>query len=201
MIVTLPLVAAEAAAQSADDTADPAWSFSVGVYTYVLPDEGNYAQPTFTADRSALHLEARYNYEATETGSLWAGYNLGGGDRVAWELTPMIGGVFGTTNGVAPGYKASLSWWKLEAYSEGEYVFATEAEERFAYNWSEVAIAPVEWLRAGVVAQRTRAYDAERDIQRGPFVGASFKGIDSAVYLFNPDDDKPTVVVAVTWSF
>jgi hypothetical protein len=112
----------------------------------------------------------------------------------------MLGGVVGQTNGVAPGYKASLSWWKLEAYSEGEYVFATVAEERFAYNWSEVTIAPAEWLRAGMVTQRTRAYDAERDVQRGPFVGTSFKGIDGALYLFNPDDE-PTVVVSVAWSF
>ena len=37
----------------------------------------------------------------------------------------MIGGVFGDTTGVAPGYKGSLSWWKLELYSEGEYVFDT----------------------------------------------------------------------------
>ena len=37
----------------------------------------------------------------------------------------MLGGVFGETTGVAPGYKGSLSWWKLELYSEGEYVFDT----------------------------------------------------------------------------
>ena len=39
----------------------------------------------------------------------------------------MIGGVFGDTTGIAPGYKGSLSWWKLELYSEGEYVFDTGA--------------------------------------------------------------------------
>ena len=32
------------------------------------------AAPTFTADHKWTHLEARYNYEATHTASLWFGY-------------------------------------------------------------------------------------------------------------------------------
>ena len=77
-------------------------------------------QPTFTADRDWLHLEARYNYEALDTGSAWVGYNFSGGETVTWELTPMLGAVFGATDGIAPGYKGSLGWKKLELYSEGE---------------------------------------------------------------------------------
>src|SRR6185436_20186574 len=78
-----------------DEPDDNAWSFSASAYTYLVPDSGNYAQPTFTAARGWLHLEARYNYEALDTGSAWVGYNFGGGDTLAWELTPMVGGVFG----------------------------------------------------------------------------------------------------------
>ena len=40
---------------------------------------------------------ARYNYENLETGSVWVGYNLSGGEKLEWELTPMLGGVFGNT--------------------------------------------------------------------------------------------------------
>jgi hypothetical protein len=52
---------------------EKAWSFSASVYTYLVPDDRDYAQPTLTADRGWLHLEARYNYEAPETGSAWIG--------------------------------------------------------------------------------------------------------------------------------
>jgi hypothetical protein len=38
----------------------------------------------------------------------------------------MLGGVFGKTNGIAPGYSGTLDWWKLRLYSEGEYVFDAE---------------------------------------------------------------------------
>ena len=178
------------------------WSFSASAYTYILPDSGNYAQPTFTADRGWLHLEARYNYEALDTGSAWIGYNFGGGERLAWELTPMLGGVFGDTTGVAPGYKGSLSWWKLELYSEGELVFDTDdSSDSFFYNWSELALAPVDWFRFGLVTQRTRAYESDRDIQRGALAGLTYKNVDLSAYFFNPDDDKPTFVIAVGLSF
>ena len=136
-----------------------AWSFSASAYGYLVPDDRDYVQPTITADRSWLHLEARYNYEALDTGSAWVGYNFGGGEKLAWEFTPMLGGVFGDTTGIAPGYKGSLSWWKLELYSEGEYVFDTrDSSESFFYNWSELSVSP-RWTGSsvGLVTQRTRA--------------------------------------------
>ena len=199
-VLVLGLLVASANAQ-AQATPEP-WSFSAAAYTYIVPDDDNYVQPTVTADRGWLHLEARYNYEALETGSAWFGVNFGGGETVAWELTPMIGGIFGDTSGVAPGYKGSVSWWKLELYSEGEQVFdSDDSSDSFFYNWSELSLSPVDWFRFGLVTQRTRAYDTERDIQRGVLVGVTYKRLDVNAYLFNPDDEDPTVVIAVGVSF
>jgi len=182
--------------------AEHEWVFSASVYTYIVPEGDDYAQPTVTADRGWLHLEARYNYEALETGSTWVGYNFAGGEKLAWEITPMIGGVFGDLYGIAPGYKGSLSWWKLELYSEGEYVFDTgDSSESFFYNWSELTLSPVEWCRFGLVTQRTHVYQTDSDIQRGLLVGFSYKKVDLTTYVFNPDDSKPTWVVAVAVNF
>ena len=178
------------------------WTFSAVVSGYQVPDDRIYPQPTLTADRGWLHLEARYNYEDIDTGSAWVGYNLGGGEKVAWELTPMFGGVFGNVSAVAPGYRGSVSWRRLEFYSEGEYVFGSkDAEERFFYNWSELTVAPADWWRVGLATQRTRAYAADREIQRGLVAGFSYRNFDSAVYFFNPDDDFSVVVATVTFDF
>lgn len=178
------------------------WSFSASVYTYFVPDDHDYAQPTITADRDWLHLEARYNYEDSETASVWVGYNFGGGEKLAWEFTPMLGGVFGDTTGIAPGYKGSLSWWKLELYSEGEYVFDTdESSDSFFYTWSELTLAPVDWFRFGLVVQRTKLYETDLDIQRGFLVGFSYKQVDLTTCVFNPDESKPTLVVALAINF
>ena len=66
---------------------DEAWSLTASAYTYFVPDSANYVQPTFTADRGRLHLEARYNYEAIQAGSAWVGYNFSGGETLAWTFT------------------------------------------------------------------------------------------------------------------
>jgi hypothetical protein len=167
-----------------------------------VPDSRDYVQPTITADRGWLHLEARYNYENLETGSAWVGYNFSGGNKLAWKFTPMLGGVFGNTTGIAPGYNGSLSWWKLELYSEGEFVVDTgDSSGNFFYNWSELSLAPVDWFRFGLAAQRTRAYQTDRDIQRGVLVGFSYKQVSFTTYVFNPDESKPTLVLAVGLTF
>jgi hypothetical protein len=195
------LASTHALAQTTSPTSS-AWSFSAAAYSYFVPDAGNYVQPTFTADRGWLHLEGRYHYEALDTGSAWIGYNFSGGDTLSWELTPMFGAVFGDTAGVAPGYKGSLGWWKLEFYSEGEYVFdAGDSADSFFYNWSELTLAPADQFRFGLVTQRTRVWESDRDIQRGLLLGVTYQNLDVSAYVFNPDDEDPTFVVAVALSF
>ena len=107
-------------------------------------------------------------------------------ETVPERLRPMIGGVFGDTTGIAPGYKGSLTWRKLELYSEGEYVFDTgSTSDSFFYNWSELTLAPVEWFRFGLVTQRTRVYKTDRDTQRG-------HSVDPArVEIVLVDDPRP----------
>ena len=181
----------------------PTWVVSLSAYAYFVPDSPNYVMPIVTVDHEALHLEARYNYEDLITGSVWAGYNLSGGAELTWELTPMLGGVFGNVNGIAPGLKGSLGWWKLELYSEGEYVFDLgDSSGNFFYNWSELTIAPWEWFRFGLVTQRTRVYAAKREIQRGLLAGLTYHQVASVTfYVLNPDDSEPILIFAAGLSF
>jgi hypothetical protein len=179
-----------------------AWSFSASAFTYLVPESREYVQPTIAADRRSLHLEARYNYEALDTVSTWIGYNFSFGDKLALEFTPMLGGVFGDTYGVAPGYKFALSWWKLELSGEGEYLFNTDGwSDSFFYTWSELALAPVDWFRFGLAVQRTKVYHTDFEVQRGFLVGLSYKKVDFTTYVFDPDASRPTIVLGVGISF
>jgi hypothetical protein len=199
------VAAAPAQVAPAESATPRMWEFSAGAMVYFLPaslETDDFVLPTVTADRGWLHLEARYNYEAIGAGSAWFGVNFGGGRNVTWTLTPMIGAVFGSTDGVAPGYRGSLAWRRLELSSEGEYVFdAANSEDSFFYNWSELTYAPAEWFRFGVATQRTRLYQTEHDIQRGLIVGFTWNWLDLAGYLFNPDDSKPVVLVSARVTF
>ena len=197
-----PPVTAAAPPAPAAAPAAKTWSFSAAANIYVVPDGSDYVQPAVTADRDWLHLEGRFNYEDRDTGSAWVGYNFSVGETVTLEFTPMIGAVLGATDGIAPGYRGSLGWGMLQVYSETEYVFDTdESDDSFLYTWSELTFAPADWCRFGLVVQRTKAYDTQFDIQRGFFVGFSYRRAAVTAYVFNPDADKPSVVVAVVLSF
>ncbi|HZE98477.1 MAG TPA: hypothetical protein VE981_15700 [Planctomycetota bacterium] len=165
------------------------WEFYASVYAYRLREDRDYLQPTFTADRGLLHLEVRYNYEDQDTGSAWIGANLGIGEEVRFDATPMLGAVLGQTAGIAPGLKATLTWWKLELYAEAEYVFHFhDHHDNFFYMWSEATISPWEWLQVGLVTQRTRVYDNDRDIQRGLLARLKLGHVDITAAYFNPDE-------------
>jgi len=178
------------------------WSFTASVYGYLVPESRDYVNPNFTADYDRLHLEARYNYEALETGSLWVGYKFSVGEKLVFEFTPMLGGVFGNLTGIAPGYNLALSFKRFELSSQSEYVFdAADSSGNFFYTWSELTYAPVQWLRAGLAIQRTKAYKSELDIQRGFLVGVSYKKVDLTTYVFNLGWTDPTIVLAMGYNF
>ena len=163
------------------------WQYSLTLDGY-LPASGEaYATPTFTADHKWLHLEARYNDEDLRTGSLWVGYNFAWGEKWQFEVTPMIGGVFGRTNGIAPGCEASLTWKKLNFSLSNEYVFdATSKSGNFYYSWPQVTYQALNWLRVGAVAQHTKYYQMETTIERGFLVGFDYKRYQFTTYVLNP---------------
>jgi hypothetical protein len=107
----------------ADETAESEWECSLSTSTYLVQHGRDYVNPNLVADRGWLHLEARYNYEAIKTGSLWLGYNFSFGKQLAFEVTPMFGGVFGDITGIAPGYTISISYEPIEFFTQGEYFF------------------------------------------------------------------------------
>jgi hypothetical protein len=184
------------------DAAKNPWAYSLTVDGYIIPDSQSYVDPVFTADRNWLHLEARYNYENLQTGSLWAGYNLSAGKGLVLNVTPMIGGVFGRINGIAPGCEASLAYKKIELSISNEYVFdTTHKSGNFYYSWPQLTYSPVDWFRVGLVAQRTKAFHTNLDTQRGFLVGVSHKKWEFTTYIFNAGFTDPTVVLEAGVSF
>ena len=133
---------------------------------------------------------------------MWIGYNFSFGQRAVFEVTPMVGGVFGNTNGIAPGYQASLRYKRLVLSSSGEYVFDTTGRNgSFFYSWPQLTYSPTDWFHAGLVAQRTKTYHTGFDTQRGFLLGFSHKRAEFTSFVFNPGWSDPTVVVEMHWSF
>ena len=178
------------------------WALSLITSGYIVPDAQSYVSPDFSADRGWLHLEARYNNEALETGSLWAGYNFSVGKKLVLDATPMVGAVFGNLNGVAPGYLLTLTYKRIQLYSQGEYVFDTQNRGgSYFYCWNQITYSPLKWLEVGLVSQRTRVYQTSLDVQRGLLISFTYKRVNFTTNLFNFGWTTPTEVLSLGLTF
>lgn len=211
LVVVVGLATAATAAWPADElpsgrrasrAARPDWEFGLTAYPTFVRNGENYTSAIAAADRGPLHLEARYNYESIGARSVFAGWTFAGGEGLTWELTPLLGGVWGTPRGVVPGVELTLAWGKLDFYLEGEYVRSgVDVRDSYLYAWSELGYRPLQWLRIGLAGQRTNAYASARDIQRGPFAQLTWQRLTIGGYWFNPGSSEQIVVGMIGVTF
>ncbi|RPH68963.1 MAG: hypothetical protein EHM78_16985 [Myxococcaceae bacterium] len=177
------------------------WSFGAGFSWYFVPDQ-NFGVVTATADHGPIHLEARYNYEAKRTASTFVGWNFEFGERVTVGLTPIVGCMFGEAGGPIVGLELALGWGPLSFSSQAEWVFDVQNDTGgFVYVWSELDVRPWEWLRAGMVIQRTRVFHTAREVVFGPLLGVTVWKLDLTAYWFQPGGIDQFFVASVGVSF
>ena len=136
------------------------------------------------------------------TSAAIVGWKFSGGDTVTYEVTPIAGVLFGATHAGIAGVEASVAYRAVDLYVEAEYVDDRhDHANRYVYAWSELGFRPLEWLRIGIVGQRTHLVHTGREIQRGPFVQFAFGNASLAVYAFNPDGASRYTVISFAASF
>jgi len=196
------VAAEEGAGRRAAPPDKPSWEFALTAYPTDVRGGDNYTSGIGVADRGPLHLEARYNYESVGARSAFVGWTFSGGDAITWEVTPLLGGAWGSIHAFIPAVEASVSWRQFDFYVEAESVRDNhEHSDSYWYAWSEVGFRPAEWLRFGLVAQRTRAYGGERDIQRGPFAQLTWRRVTLGGFWFNPGSKDQVFVASLGVAF
>lgn len=185
--------------QLQSENSDPMgeWSLDFNFQQYFLPDESDIGTPVVSLYYNNFLLEGRYNYEARDSGSVWLGRAFSYEQIVELEIIPMLGVVFGSSKGVAPGLKFDASWKFLNLYSEAEYVFDTESQhDNFFYSWSELTVGLLDWLRVGIVGTRTRLYDTSVVLDRGPLVKVELEPVTLSGTVLNIDSDEVFILGA-----
>ena len=130
------------------------------------------------------------------------GYKFAAAKKLVLDVTPMIGGVFGRTNGIAPGCEASLTYKQIQISISNEYVFdTTHKSGNSYYSWPQLTYSPADWFRVGAVGQHTKAFHTNLDVQRGFLVGLSRKQWEFTTYVFNLGFTQPSVVLEVGVNF
>ena len=186
----------------ASPVAKASWEFAITAYPTNVRGGENYTSAIAVADRGPLHLEARYNYESVGARSAFVGWTFSGEEVVSWELTPLLGGAWGTTQAFVPALEASVAWKQFDFYIEAEYVRdSNQRTDSYFYAWSELGFRPVDWLRVGIAGQRTRTYSNERDIQRGPFAQVTWGPVTIGGYWFNPGSIDQVFVGMISATF
>lgn len=160
---------------------------TVSGYYYSIPRYDDQLVFIGTADVEKWHLEGRYNYEDVRTGAVFGGYTFSTNGWLKADFTPMLGFVFGNSDGVAPGLEMDLSYKKFGFYSESEYmIYYHGYTNNFIYTWNELTYNAFKNFDAGISIQRTLLYETKFDIQRGAFVRYDFWKLSAGVYYFNP---------------
>jgi len=197
------LLPAASVAQGAAPRGEAApWALGASLSWYFIHDEQNFGLVTATADHGPLHLEARYNYEALRTASAFLGWNFEFGETVKLQLTPILGCMFGDAGGPILGLELALGWGPLSFSSQGEWVTDIQGGTGgFVYVWSELDVRPWEWLRAGMVVQRTRVFHTAREVVLGPLLGVTFWKLDLTAYWFQPGGIDEFFVASIGVSF
>jgi hypothetical protein len=196
--VTLATSCIAIGAEPAPDA--PVLSASITGLYYAMRDEPDFGVGVAAINRGPLRFEARYNYEARASTSAFIGWKFAGGDPVAFEVTPIAGALFGATHAAIVGVEASVAYRAFDAYVEAEHVDGHDTDAYF-YIWSEIGFRPVEWLRVGLVGQRTRIVHNDRDLQRGAFVQATIGRVTVGLFAFNPDASSRYTILSVGTAF
>jgi hypothetical protein len=180
----------------------PEWEFALTAYPTQPRGGDTTTSAIAAADRGPLHLEGRYGYEAKDARSAFAGWTFSGGDQLAWELTPIVGGGWGPLHAFIPGFEASLAWGRFDVYTEAELVRDRDTHENdYNYSWNELGFKAMEHVRLGLAGQRTRSYGVDREFQRGPFVQLSWKRATLGAFWFNPGSHEQVFVGAIGVAF
>ena len=200
-ITTLARAAEPSASRATTDAAPRAWAFELTAYPTAVRGGEDYTSVIAAADRGALHLEARYNYESIGARSAYVGWTFSGGDALSWQVTPIAGGAWGTTKSFVAGFEASLAWRSVDFYIEAEYVPTRSREDSYTYAWSELGWRAAPWLRVGLAGQRTRARGSDSDFQRGPFLQVTWRALTLGGYWFDPGGSDQVFMGAIGVSF
>lgn len=180
----------------------PPWEFAITAFPTTVRGGDSYTSSIATADRGSLHFEARYNYESVGARSAFVGWTFSGGEQIKWSVTPLLGGAWGVIRAFVPGVEVNVSWGRVDAYIEAEYVRdRKDGNNSYFYSWNELGYRATELFRFGVAGQRTRTHGNGRDIQRGPFAQLTWRRVTIGGYWFNPGSDEQVFVGSLGLAF
>jgi len=175
-----------------------------GIYTTVQWSAGEPAvvTPQFWVYIGDYYLEARYNYENLETASLYFGHSFSFGKNASIELTPLLGGVVGATNGISPGFNFNLEYKSFVTSTQCQYTFdLKDFPGSFFWDWTNFSFNFSDHFGMGGGMQLFIPQSGEKNISAGPMIVLGYKRLSLEMYVYNFWERQPTYAVGLVYDF
>jgi hypothetical protein len=139
------------------------------------------------------YYEARADYEAINSASLYFGKTFRKKGPLSYSITPIAGLVAGSFNGGSVGANVALDYRKLSFSSQAQYTFSIENRAtNFTYSWSDLTYKIKRWMSAGFSVQQTRG-----QFEKGILIQGLYKNLRIPLYVFNPATSERYFVLGV----
>lgn len=172
---------------------------SVEQYYYLEKDKALLWGPiVHYQSASNWYAEARYNYEASNSVSLYTGRTFSHEGNLSYSATPMVGGVAGDYKGMSMGLNMAVDYKSVFFSSQSQYTMGMgDEDEDFVFAWSELGYQVCSWLYGGVSAQHTYERLTGVVFEPGIFLGVEVGRWSFPVYGFASGDNNSFFVVGI----
>jgi hypothetical protein len=174
--------------------------YQAGLEQYVYMDKNaiSYTPVIWYQANSNWYAEARYNYDAEKTLSLYAGKTFEKQSKVSYSFSTMAGILMGQFNGGAIAVNTELEYKKIFLSLQSQYTFSIKyPHTNFIYNWGDIGYTYSSVFSAGISIQQTALCASVLD--RGLFVKAQFGHWTLPLYVFNPERNERFAVLGLNF--
>lgn len=148
------------------------------------------------------YVEGRYNYEAAQAYSLYAGRTFEKDGEFSYSISPIAGIVRGSFEGYSAGLNFEAEYKKYFVASQSQYTInAKTRNQNFAYSWTDVTYKICEAVSAGFSFQHTKVRDDKMITERGVLLKVSTGKWSVPVYLFNPFKTQPYFMLGLNYEW
>ncbi|MES1223335.1 MAG: hypothetical protein ABUT20_48015 [Bacteroidota bacterium] len=147
------------------------------------------------------YAEIRYNYEADQTLSVFAGKSFYGGNKITYSITPLVGISAGLFSGASFATNADVEWDNFYFSSQSQFSRSFKKEiPDFFFTWSEAGYNISPNIFAGLALQYTRQL-ASNEAEPGIMAGINFKNFSIPFYVFKPFHSGGYFVLGLNYEY
>ena len=148
------------------------------------------------------YMEARYNYEALNSFSLYYGKTFEKTAPVSYQVSPILGFVAGSLDGGSVGMNLEMDYNKLNFNTQSQYTFSIDKRSNsYVYSWSDLTYQLTDRFAAGVSLQQTKLYQVNGTFESGILVKAAYNAWTFPLYIFRPGTGNRYFVLGINYQW